>query len=243
MTIHWIGDSTVQYNDITTWPQCGMGQALQLYLRPEVQVANYARNGRSTVSFRSEGLWQAAANALRPGDILLIQFGHNDEKLEDPARGAGPEQYAANLLAYASESINAGALPVIVTPLTRRQFGPDGKLCATHGVYPDAARAMAQRQGLPCIDLTAASRQLVQTLGEVRSRELYMVLPAETYPAYPDGLIDNTHLRYTGAVAFAGLVAARLWNLGEPYRSICLPLPELYATPPALWPDLKGGRE
>lgn len=108
-----------------------MGQALQLYLRPEVQVANYARNGRSTVSFRSEGLWQAAANALRPGDILLIQFGHNDEKLEDPARGAGPEQYAANLLAYASEAINAGALPVIVTPLTRRQFGPDGKLCDT----------------------------------------------------------------------------------------------------------------
>ena len=239
MTIHWIGDSTVQYNDITTWPQCGMGQALHLYLRPEVQVANYARNGRSTVSFRAEGLWQPAR--LAAGDLLLIQFGHNDEKLEDPARGAGPDQYAANLLAYADEAVQAGALPVIVTPLTRRQFDADGSLKPTHGAYPAAARAAAAARGLPCIDLTRASRQLVQALGEEKSRALYMVLPAGAYPTHPDGLTDNTHLRYPGAAAFAGLVAAGLWRLGGPYRAVCLPLEQLFDAPPTRWAGLCGG--
>lgn len=239
MTIHWIGDSTVQYNDITTWPQCGMGQVLHLYLRPEVQVANYARNGRSTVSFRADGLWQP--DRLAAGDLLLIQFGHNDEKLEDPARGAGPDQYAANLLAYADEAVQAGALPVIVTPLTRRQFAADGSLKPTHGAYPAAARAAAAARGLPCIDLTQASRQLVQTLGEEKSRALYMVLPAGAYPTHPDGLTDNTHLRYPGAVAFAGLTAAGLWRLGGPYRAVCLPLGQLFDTPPAHWAGLCGG--
>lgn len=75
--IFWIGDSTVQYNNISTWPQCGMGQALDLYLAPSITVCNHARNGRSTKSFREEGLWAPVEAALRPGDLLLIQFGHN----------------------------------------------------------------------------------------------------------------------------------------------------------------------
>ena len=235
MTIHWIGDSTVQFNDITTWPQCGMGQALELYLQPGVRVSNHARNGRSTLSFRTEGLWAPVPAQLEPGDLLLIQFGHNDEKQEDPARYTTPERYAENLLAYAAEAARAGALPVIVTPLTRRQFMPDGRLLRTHGPYPSAARDAARRAGLPCIDLTAASRALVEALGEVQSRALYMVLPAGAYPTAPDGKIDNTHLRQPGATAFAGLVAAGLWRLGGPYRAVCLPLEQLYAAAPAEW--------
>lgn len=231
MTIHWIGDSTVQYNDIRSWPQCGMGQALGLYLQPGVQVANHARNGRSTKSFRDEGLWQPVPAQLQPGDILLIQFGHNDKKREDPSRYASPDQYAANLLAYAQEAADAGALPVLVTPLTRREF-VEGSLTETHGPYPAAAQAAAQSAGLPCIDLTGASRRFVQALGELRSRSLYMFFPAGAYASEPEGKADNTHLRYPGAAAFAGLVAAGLWRLGSPYRDVCLPLPELYdATP------------
>ena len=123
--IFWIGDSTVQYNNISTWPQCGMGQALDLYLASGITVCNHARNGRSTKSFREEGLWAPVEAALRPGDLLLIQFGHNDEKSEDPARYAAPEQYVANLLAYAREAQAKGALPVLITPLVRRHFEGD----------------------------------------------------------------------------------------------------------------------
>lgn len=50
-TIYWAGDSTVQFNNITTYPQTGMGQVLPLYLKPEVKVENHAKNGRSTKSF------------------------------------------------------------------------------------------------------------------------------------------------------------------------------------------------
>lgn len=227
MTIHWIGDSTVQYNDIRTWPQCGMGQALELYLQPGIRVSNYARNGRSTKSFRDEGLWAPVPSRLQPGDLLLIQFGHNDEKREDPSRYAAPDQYAANLLAYAEEASRAGALPVLITPLTRRQF-EDGRLKHTHGGYPASAQSAARRAGLPCIDLTGASRRLVESLGEEKSRALYMVFPAGVYPTEPEGKTDNTHLRHPGAVAFAGLVAAGLWHLGGPYQSVCLPLPEFF---------------
>ena len=99
--IFWIGDSTVQFNNISTWPQCGMGQVLDLYVRPDVAVYDHARTGRSTKSFYDEGLWAPVEAALRPGDLLLMQFGHNDEKSEDPTRYAAPEQFAANLLAYA----------------------------------------------------------------------------------------------------------------------------------------------
>lgn len=234
MTIHWIGDSTVQYNDIRTWPQCGMGQALNLYLQADVQVANYARNGRSTKSFREEGLWKPVPSQLRPGDLLLIQFGHNDEKREDPSRYASPEEYARNLLAYAHEAMCVGALPILITPLTRRQF-QDGHLQPTHGAYPAAAKKAAQDAGLPCIDLTDTSHRLVQALGEEKSRTLYMVFPSGEYPSAPEGKTDNTHLRYTGAVAFAGLVASGLWKLGGPYQAVCLPLKELYETDPEKW--------
>ena len=154
--IFWIGDSTVQFNSIFTWPQCGMGQVLDLYVRPDIAVFDHARNGRSTKSFREEGLWTPVEDALRPGDLLLIQFGHNDEKMNDPTRYASPEQFAANLLAYARAAQAKGALPVLITPLVRRHFEGD-TLTPTHGAYPDAVRALASREGLPLIDLTAAS--------------------------------------------------------------------------------------
>ena len=109
--IWWIGDSTVQHNRIDTWPQCGMGQVLELYLRPGIPVHNHARNGRSTKSFRKEGLFAPVEAGLRPGDLLLIQFGHNDEKKEDPSRFTSPETYAANLLAYARTALDRCSSP------------------------------------------------------------------------------------------------------------------------------------
>lgn len=148
--IFWIGDSTVQFNNISTWPQCGMGQVLDLYVRPGIAVYDHARNGRSTKSFYDEGLWAPVEAALCPGDLLLMQFGHNDEKSEDPTRYAAPDQFAANLLAYAHAAQAKGALPVLITPLVRRRF-EGGTLVPTHGAYPDAVRLLAAREDLPPI--------------------------------------------------------------------------------------------
>ncbi len=219
--VFWIGDSTVQYNGIDTWPQCGMGQELGLYLRQGVAVENHARNGRSTKSFRDEGLWAPVEQALGPGDILLIQFGHNDEKTEDSARYSSPEQYAENLLAYAKQARQKGALPVLITPLTRRRF-ENGLLTYSHGAYPAACRTLAANTGLPLIDLTTDSRALVAGLGEESSRELYMYFEPGRYANYPAGMTDNTHLRYEGAVAFCGIIAQGLRTLGGEYAAVLL---------------------
>ena len=217
--IFWIGDSTVQENRIDTWPQCGIGQVLYLYLKPNVQVCNYAKNGRSTRSFLAEGRFSAVESALDSGDLLLIQFGHNDEKLEDPSRYTSPDEYAANLHHFAHAAQERGARPVLITPIVRRKFMA-GNLQPTHGEYPQAVRTLAKTEGLPLIDLNYATRGMVQSAGQKKSRSFYMNLDAGCFPNYPNGKQDDSHLQYIGAVCFAALVARGLKDLGAPYADL-----------------------
>ena len=220
--VWWIGDSTVQENRFDTWPQCGMGQELYLYLRPAFTVRNHAKNGRSARTFREEGRFIPVAEGLEAGDLLLISFGHNDQKpVINPAAYSAPEVYKARLIAYAREAQEKGAFPVLLSPLERRKF-ENGVPQATHGPYPDAVREAAGEAGLPFIDLNAKSRALLASLGEAESRRLFMNFDAGLYPHFPNGLADNTHLRYEGAVRFAGLVAEGLRELGSPYADFLL---------------------
>lgn len=87
--IYYIGDSTVQFNNIHTYPQTGMSQGLARYLRQEVLICPHGKNGRSTKSFLEEWRFAPVKEALEPGDFLFIQFGHNDEK-GDPLRHTDP---------------------------------------------------------------------------------------------------------------------------------------------------------
>ena len=97
-TIFWAGDSTVQYNDILTFPQTGIGQVMNLFLKPEVRVENHAKNGRSTKSFIDESRLTPIYDKITAGDFLFIQFGHNDEKKNDPQRYTDPySDYMVNL--------------------------------------------------------------------------------------------------------------------------------------------------
>lgn len=82
--IFWAADSTVQTNDYTTYPQTGIGQVFPLFVKPEYQVCNHAKNGRSTKSFMDEGRLKAIEEKIGAGDFLFIQFGHNDEKKRIP---------------------------------------------------------------------------------------------------------------------------------------------------------------
>lgn len=224
MTIFWIGDSIVQTNDITSYPRCGMGQALPLYLKLEVRVANHAQSGRSTKSFFEEGWFAPVEAGMCAGDLMLIQFGHNDSKSEDPTRYTKPfGDFSENLRSYIRAARAKGALPVLVTPICRRRFDENGALQNTHGRYPEAMRAVAKQENTPCIDLTAASSALVQELGEMKSRQLYMYFPADSYLLHPQVKEDNTHLRYDGAVVFSGMVAQGLYQLGGIYREPLLP--------------------
>lgn len=223
-TIFWAGDSTVQYNSYTTYPQTGIGQVLHLYLKPEVKVANHAKNGRSTKSFIDESRLIPIYDNITKGDFLFVQFGHNDEKKADPNRYTEPDkEFSVNLEKFANVARNKEAIPVFITPLERRCFLEDHTLgCGDHAPYAAAVRRTAQKLGAACIDLTEMSRRDLIKAGEEESRRWYMHLPAGRYDYYPEGLCDNTHLQYEGAVHYAGCIAEGLRKLGGIYSEILL---------------------
>src|SRR5688572_25070066 len=145
ITVFMIGDSTMADKpDPDRNPERGWGQLLPSFLDGEVTVVNRAVNGRSSRSFIDEGRWDAVLTALRPGDHVFIQFGHNDEKREDPARFAdATTTYRRNLERFVSETRAKGAEPILLTPIVRRKFNASGALEDTHSAYPTVVREVA----------------------------------------------------------------------------------------------------
>src|SRR5580693_5158220 len=140
-----VGDSTV--ND-----QGGWGKGFSGSFNGQVQVINLAPNGRSSKSFRDEGAWAPALEA-KP-DYVLIQFGHNDQPGKGPERETDPRTtYREFMARYVDEARAIGAKPILVTPLTRRHFGPEGKIVSDLGPYAEAVKALAQDKEVPVIDL------------------------------------------------------------------------------------------
>ncbi|MCM1320990.1 MAG: rhamnogalacturonan acetylesterase [Bacteroides sp.] len=218
--IFMAGDSTMQYNDCTTYPQTGWGQVLPLFLPPNVCVHNFAKNGRSTKSFIAEGRLDAVKKMLSCGDYLFIQFGHNDEKLHDKTRGTQPsEEYTDNLAEFAQAAIRNHALPVFFTPIARRQYAADGsgRLEDTHGDYPAAMIRYARAAHFPVIDMNSLTRAFLEKTGEQASREFFMNFDAGIYGRYMDGKQDNTHLRYAGAFETARIAAEELRGIGDAF--------------------------
>lgn len=223
--IYWAGDSTVQTNTITTYPQTGIGQVFSLYLHEDIVVCNHAKNGRSTKSFMEEGRLLPIEKAIAKEDFLFIQFGHNDEKQEDPSRYTEPfTTYMHNLKLFIDTAKKHGAKPVLITPLERRCFIDDRHLgIGAHSDYVAAMKQTAEQQGIPFVDLYSLSRTELKKAGVKGSRKWFMNLEPGEFLAYPEGKEDNTHLRYEGAVLFAGLIARGLRELGGEYRALLLP--------------------
>jgi len=210
-TIYIIGDSTVDDNQT---PFRGWGWALPQYVQEGVTVKNHALSGRSSRSFRAEGLFEPVEKALGPGDLLLIQFGHNDEK--DDERHTDPDTtFPEALWGYCAAALSRGAQPVLITPVCRRFFGGDGSLFYTHGEYPRAIRKLASEKGIPLCDLKAASRALYRSLGEQGTAELFVRLAPGEHPDFPEGHDDRSHFNAHGATVIAGLVAEGLRRLPE----------------------------
>lgn len=222
--IYWAGDSTVQTNDITTYPQTGIGQVFSLYLKEGVCVSNHAKNGRSTKSFMDEGRLQVIDEQIQEGDFMFIQFGHNDEKIEDPTRYTSPYgTFKENLKFYIHIAKNHGAYPVLITPLERRCFGDEEVLSAgAHGDYVAGMKEVSVEESVPLVDLYTMSRAMMNAAGKSETEDWFMNIKPGMYENYPDGQTDNTHLKYAGAVGFAGLIAKGLKELGGRYADLLL---------------------
>ncbi len=202
-TMFIIGDSTV---DNFHAPFRGWGWAMPEHAAPGVQVCNHAISGRSSRSFYDEGRFAPVCDALQPGDLLLIQFGHNDEK-DDPARHTDADSsYQDFLRLYCRAALDKGALPVLVTPVSRRAYSGTF-LLYSHAAYPYAAKLVARELGIPCLDLEMASRRLFLSLGMEETARLFVHIEPGENPDYPNGHDDCTHFNAQGARAMAGLVA------------------------------------
>jgi lysophospholipase L1-like esterase len=207
ITVYTIGDSTMADKDTVGNPERGWVMALPLFFdSAEVKIENHAMNGRSTKSFIDEGRWDVILKILKKGDYVFIQFGHNDEKQDQPSLYAATYgAYTGNLTRFVKETRAKGAFPVLMTSIVRRHFDENGVLKNTHGDYPDAVRKLAETLKVPMIDMEAKSRELIQNLGDNASKKLFMNLNAGIYPKFPKGKKDDTHLVGEGAKTIASL--------------------------------------
>ena len=225
ITIFMLGDSTMADKPIPEAdPERGWGQVLQQFFKDGVTVRNHAVNGRSTKSFLDEGRWQVVLDALQPGDYVFIQFGHNDQKIKDPARYTNPYTgYRRNLTRYVRETREKGATPILFSSIVRRKFNEFGVLEDTHGAYPLVMRLVAQEHDVAFIDLQLESEILVTSLGPEKSKALYLWIEPGKYKNFPNGNQDNTHFNEHGATAMAELAI-------EEIRRQKLPLAKLIRT-------------
>lgn len=201
-TVFVAGDSTAAQKYADAAPETGWGMALPFFLREGLAVANHAVNGRSSKSFVDEGRLDTLLEAVRPGDVLVVQFAHNDEKSEDPLRYTEPwTTYQQYLRRYVDGARARGVRPVLATPVERRRFDAAGTAQPSHGEYPAAMRALAAEEGVALLDAQALSLALWQRIGAEGTKAYFNWTSTEQ---------DNTHFNPPGAIEVARLVAREL---------------------------------
>jgi len=194
-----VGDSTMA-------TKSGYGDALCARFSPAVECINLAKGGRSSSSFRAEGLWDKAMDLVRESrgrpTYVLIQFGHNDQPGK-PGRSTDlVKEFPVNMARYAREVQQLGATAVLVTPLTRRTF--KGEYVGNDlAPWAAATRNAARETRAPLLELNADSQAAVQKLGQEEADTLAQA-------PKPDPKFDRTHLGEKGAHLFSGIVADEL---------------------------------
>jgi lysophospholipase L1-like esterase len=200
-----IGDSTMSIKEKKAYPETGWGMPFVYFWDSTVTIENLAKNGRSTSSFRNEGLWQIVLDKAAEGDYVFIQFGHNDE-VSTKKTYTTETEFKNNLRQYVSEARSKKAIPILLTPMARRKFDVAGKIEGTHDVYSQIVRDVAKEEKVVLFDMDKITQQLYQQFGVENSKLLFMQLKPDEHPNYPDGRDDNTHFNELGARLIAQLV-------------------------------------
>ncbi|MFD1604555.1 rhamnogalacturonan acetylesterase [Flavobacterium artemisiae] len=226
-TIYLIGDSTVadysleENYQTKKFPQVGWGQVFQPFFQKdslklvknilgsvkEVKVDDRAKGGRSTRTFFQEGRWSSVYKSLQKGDVVMMQFGHNDASVEKTERFVNIEGYKEFLRLFINQTKEKGATPIVLTPVARNYPWKDGKLNNVHGDYPQAAIDVAKELNVKYIDLNDLSMNFFSSKGQdYVTTNYFMNFEAGKYPAFPEGQKDNTHFQTEGGVQVARLV-------------------------------------
>lgn len=241
-TVYLIGDSTMadysnNYDEgkdymKTRYPITGWGQVFQPVMNKKnlsklshiiktdsVVVDDRARGGRSTRTFFEEGRWSSVHKNLKKGDLVLMQFGHNDAAENKPERYVTVEGYKEYIRLFVNQTREKGGIPVVITPVNRNYPWKDEKLGNAHGDYYTAAVEVARELDAHIIDLTQRSMDHFTEKGEKYVTENYfMNFGPGKYEAYPEGSSDNTHFMPEGARAVAQLVFEGMQELNVKKR-------------------------
>lgn len=223
-TVFLCGNSTVVDQDNEPW--ASWGQMIPRFFNEQVCFANYAESGEAANSFISAGRLRKIMSQIKPGDYVMVEFGHNDQKQKGPDKGPF-KSFQKNLRVFIEEARAHGAFPVFVTPTQRRSFDESGKIKDTHEEYPEAMKQLAKEENVPVIDLHSMTRTLYEAMGPEESKKAFVHYPANTYPGQTKALADNTHFNPYGAYEIAKCVI-------EGMKACNLPIVQY------LRPDYKG---
>ena len=205
-TLFLLGDSTVC--DQPGEPYSSWGQMLPRFLKPGIAVANHAESGETYRDSLARRRLDKVVSAMRPGDTVLMQFGHNDQKQIKENNGGPFTTYKDEIRAHVDAIRAHGGVPVIVSSMERRNFDAAGKVLPSLRDYADAARASAKELGVAFIDLNAMSKPFYEALGPELSKQAF----AEPEP----GRIDNTHHNNYGGYELAQAVLTGMRQGGLP---------------------------
>lgn len=214
VTVFLAGNSTVVDQDNEPW--ASWGQMIPRFFDEHVCFANYAESGERADTFIKAGRLKKALTQMKEGDYMFIEFGHNDQKLKGPGKGAY-YSFASNLKYFVDVVRAKGGIPVFVTPTQRRSFDNSGKIQETHEDYPDAMRWVAQREGVQVIELHDMTRVFYEAMGVEPSKKAFVHYPAGTYPNQTKALADNTHFNPYGAYEIAKCVIEGIKQLNLPW--------------------------
>ena len=208
------GDSTVMTykSGYNLYPQQGWGGRLPDYLSTGVTISNRAIGGRSSKSFVDEGRLQAILDVIKPGDYLFVQFGHNDGRL-------GTATYKQYLAMYVDGAKQRGAIPVLVTPMCRRNYDSTGKFINDFTAYADTMKQLATEKAAKLLDLNAKSIAWYNTIGAPATEAVFLWLQPGVYPNFPNGVQDRTHFQEYGAGQMARFVTQGIEELNLGIKS------------------------
>ena len=213
-TIFLCGNSTVVDQNAEPW--ASWGQMIPRWFDSRVAVSNHAESGLTARSFLAGNRLEKILTMMRPGDYVVCEFGHNDEKEHLPGDGAW-YHYVYNLKVFVDKVRQAGGHIIFCTPTQRRFWQDDNRhIKDTHGDFPAAMRSVAERENVPIIDLNEKTRTFFETLGYEDSKRALVHYPANTYPGQDQPLADNTHFNPYGAYEVAKMVVQGMIDLNLP---------------------------
>ncbi|MES2475993.1 MAG: rhamnogalacturonan acetylesterase [Verrucomicrobiota bacterium] len=219
-TLYLIGDSTMADKPRMDLPERGWGQLFAEFIVAPATLDNRALNGRSTLSFIQEKHWAAVLRSLQPGDWVIIQFGHNDQKADKPKQYAAADgTYRDHLRRFIAETRKKQTHPILATSVVRRKW-ENGTFIDTLGEYPAAARAVAAEENVPLLELHDLTFKMESSAGVEGSKKFH-------FPG------DDTHFSETGAREVAALAAAEIHRLKLPLMKWVATQPVSKQNPPA----------